>query len=1014
MPDLTFERPYWLWLMLLAIPAAFVGLRWFLSMSGSRRVLSVLLRGVLIALLSGLLAGASTVHESKRLAVIGVIDASGSVRRFADVGSDASGVRLDPLEAARGFLRSAAVGRGPDDLIGLVTFDATPRTIAVPTRAEVLDRPLDGPLADGTDIAEAIRSALTLIPADAAGRLVLFSDGAQTRGDALRAARAAAARVGGGRGGVPIDVVPLDTTVRHEVIVESLEAPAASAAESTITVRIGLFSTGPARGLLRLFDEGEPVDLNGDAPGTARSVTLARGRTIELAEVRLGAGRVHRFAAVFEPVADANGVTSDTAPDNNRAEAVTITPGRGAVLMLDGVGNGAPAGPGAVLAQTLRRSGIDVTLAAADAFPETMLALQAYDAVLLQNVPAEAIDDTRQAILAAYVRELGGGLVMIGGPDAFGAGGWKGSLIEPLLPVRLDLPEKLLIPQAAIMIVMDNSGSMARPVFGSSRTQQEVANEAAAGAVKSLDRTDLIGVITFNSVHHVLAPLAPNDDPAGLARRVRGIGSGGGTNIGPALRAAGEQLKKSDAKVKHILALSDGNSGGRESLPRIAEDLREEGITISTIAVGDGADAQTLRAIARAGGGVCYEVVNPNVLPKVFLRAVRIVRSPLIRETPFDPVPHAPSPFTAGLGPSPRLGGLVLTQTRPETAIVNAMLTPGGEPVLAHWNVELGQVVAFTSDAHRWASPWLDWPGYQVFWTQLVRRISRVPANRNAELTATAAEGELRLRLEVLDDRSEPLDGLSVPVTVFPPTGEPLKIELAQTGPGLYEAVTLAPDAGSSVVVARPRSAVGPLAPVMGGVTVPAAAEYARLGPDFELLADVAGATGGRVLGLGEPEAARLFDRSGIVPSVARHPIWRPLLLSALVVLLLDVACRRIAWDRFVSPRFGAAALGSAAVRPSGAALARLRTRPPRTASEHQSLGDVDAQVLAAAEARRRWEQRIAQAKASARGGGAVPSARIAEAGTAAESEPGSALRRAKRRAAERIEEEQRPADLGP
>lgn len=981
-----FEQPLWLWAMLLLIPAAAIGLRFFGVMSPARRLSAVALRAGLIALIALVLAGAANVRTSDRMAVIAVVDVSDSIRRFAQ---DPAGGQRGALERMQAFLREAsAARRSGEELFGIVAFDGRAALIATPSAAGV-DRSIDVQFADGTNIGAAIDLGLAALPPDAAARLVLISDGNETAGDALEAASRAAAmarRGVGGRRGVPIDVVPVEYNVTNEVYVESVDAPPRAAARATINVRVVLVATDESRGRLSLLQEGRALTIPGH--GGSMSVTLSGGRNVFVIPVELEAGRVHRFEAVFEPEDEG----SDTLADNNRASTFTISPGKGSVLIVDEVAAGPP-GP---LETALREGGIDAIVVAPEGFPESLVDLQGYDLVVLRNVPAEALSARAQQHLVAHVRDLGGGLMMLGGPMSFGAGGWRGTPVEPLLPVKLDLPDRLIVPEVAIVFVLDNSGSMARFVAGSSRTQQEIVNESAAMAVKMLDPRDLVGVITFNNRFETLVRLGPNTDPERTAARVRGISPGGGTNIGPALSEAMRQLGPVEAKVKHAIVLTDGISMGAAALPALAAAAREQGIQVSTIGVGDDAEMRTLQRMADAGGGKSYQVINPSLLPRVFLRAVRVARSPLVRETPFTPVVTASgSPLTLGLEPPPQLLGLTLTEARPEPSIFNAMVTPEGEPVLAHWNYELGQVAAFTSDADTWAAPWLDWPGYRQFWTQAVRTLSRLPASDAMLAEAEVADDELRLRLEAGDDAGRPLDFLGVPVTVYPPDGDPFEVQLAQTGPGRYEGRAPARAPGSYIAVYKPRRGDERLAPVLAGASVNTGVEFRQLSSNREFLERIAGLTGGRVHSLESGARADLFNRQGVAPQESLLPLRRALLIATLAVLLMDIATRRIAWDRFFgsrfNPEYGAAERG----RRLGAAqtLEALRSGRPRREAPELALSEADARRLAAAEADRRRMQRL---RASARD----------EAGKPVGEGEAEALLAAKLRARKRFDEE--------
>lgn len=1056
-----FEQPEWLWLALLAAPSSWVALRWFVTMSRVRRWTAAIARAALLVLIALSLAGTSTVRRTDRLAVVAVVDVSGSVRRFAPAATPAEGTPGAPLAGdavARlaALLQSAAAACGPQDAFGVVAFDGGALVLATPTRAGFAGRSLDVSVREGTNIADALRTAAGLIPSDAAGRLVLVSDGVQTAGDAL----AAAAELAGGTlgraspGATPlsVDVLPLTYDLRNEVAVESVDAPPRAQAGAPLTVRVVLRATGQARGTLRLLREGEELDINGADPGLGRRLVLSGrdgGVHVELLQVEPAPASIHRFRAVWEPDVEPGTsarptLVGDTLIENNAGEAFTISPSRGSVLLVDGVtgsDDAEPDAPASPLAAVLRDAGAEVRVVPPERIPTDLLGLQEYDLIVLENVPADRVPDASHPLLVAFVRDLGGGLIVVGGPDALGAGGWKGTPLEPILPVRLELPEQLVMPEVAIVLVLDRSGSMRRGVLGSSRSQQDVANQAAALAVRSLDPTDSVGVIEFSDETTVAVPLAENSDPEATAARILSIAPGGGTDLGPALLEASRQLAATRARARHVIALTDGKSMHSDQLPGIAARMRADGIVVSTIAIGDDADHETLEAVAHEGGGTFYRVVNPNVLPKVFLKAVRFLRRPMIRDTPFEPVlTPSGSPITAGLDQPPTLHGLVLTQTRPEVAVVNAILAPSGEPVLAHWRVELGQVAVFTSDAHHWARDWLDWDGYRRLWTAAARSLARASEEPGSQLRVLRADGSLRLELLAADSDARPLDGLVVPATVYTPAGGSVDLTLAQVGPGEYAADMPASESGTYIAVAKPRDAARRLPPLLAGASVLAGAEFRALRADPALLREIAARSGGRVLAPADLNPSVLFRRDGVVPREAMSPLWRPLLAWVLVVLLLDVGTRRVAWDRYLSREFGADLRRAAAeaVRSRGdeslRTVSRLRARAAAVdaaVAPDAALGEREAaSIREQAELRRsreRWESlrarqdelraRRAQPAAAPPGSApgtpaatAPPSPPPSSADTAPPPghDPASSLLAAKRRARERFEDDPR------
>ena len=927
--SLRFDQPAILLLGLAVAALAVFSWRWLATMDRLRRTVVVSLRSVVLLSLVVMLAGPRTVREHNDLTVIGVLDLSGSVKQFAQLPPVPDLGRPSTVEYLRRWFRQATQTRAADDRFGLIVFDGEATVISVPVRGEYVDDNLDVSIADGTNIAGAIRLALAMFPADTARRIVLVSDGNQTAGDALDAAREAAAGVAGRadpghaiHAAVPIDVVPIAYEVTGDVQVVRVESPPTARPGQTVSVRIVLEATAPIGGTLHLRCEGQPVDINGAAAGSSRKIHVPAGRSVQLAQVILGETTIHRFEATFE----ADDPRADALAVNNRAESFTATPGRGTVLVLDR--NGIEAlNP---LAGALRQADIPVQVRPPQALGEDLLSLQRYDLIILDNVAAFEFSGLQQTLLSRYVHDLGGGLIMVGGEQGFGAGGWNGTDVEKILPLELDPPKELRLAGAALVLVLDKSGSMNQHVAGTRTTQQRIANEAAALAIESLRRETLVGVVTFDFFAHVHVELQRNDDPRRITERIRAITSDGGTNLEPALQAAHRMLRGIDAKKKLVVCLSDGRSHTTE-FDDLVNAMVADGIRITTIAVGDDADHETLKHIAELGGGTFHAVRNPRSLPRVLVDSVQVINTPLLKESPFVPVVRPTgSTLTIGLQGAPTLGGLVITTARTDPTVTVEMTHPDGEPLLAHWQAGLGRVAAFTSDAGgRWSRDWLDWPGFGTFWAQLARPIARPPTSPDTELVTLIRDGQLVIRLDAAREEGF-LDYLHVDGTVYTPAGTSISVRLRQTAPGRYEASVPASAPGNYVVALSPRRGSRRLAPVIGGASQSSSAEFRRFHSNTALLAGIAELTGGRTLSLVQPEAAELFDRSGMPASRAALPAWRSLLWMALALFMLDVAARRLAWDALLvrrSVRRATARVEAPAVRGrlAAATLASLR-----------------------------------------------------------------------------------------
>ncbi|RMD62731.1 MAG: VWA domain-containing protein, partial [Planctomycetota bacterium] len=945
------------------------------AMAPVRRVCVALTQTAWIALLSLTLAGASTVRQSDRLAVIALVDVSASVRELAAAAMGAS-----PLERAKQWLLEAAAEAGPEDLLGVVAFDGAAVATLAPRRASSIvaeDLAFDVRLREGTNIAAAIRLARALAPVDAALRLVLISDGVETEGDALRAAQEQA--------GTPLDVAPIVYRLAKEAMVEFVEAPARARPGAPVPVRVGLRANSEVSGWLRLFVDEKPVNLDPETPSFARRVTFGPGLRVERAEVELSEDPAHRLVALFEPD---EGL--DTSPANNRAETVTLTPGKGRALIVDGFAGpgGQPSAEAKALAALLRKGGLDSRILPPAGAPSGVLRLQSYDLIALLNVAADELPSRWHRQLAQAVEDMGVGLLALGGPKSLGAGAWKGSALEPLLPVKLDVPDEVVAPAAAIGFLIDASGSMASSVLGSSRTQQEIANESVAAAIGALSPDDIVGVWTFDMAVHEVVPPGPLKNPQKAAQRARSIAPGGGTNLYPALREAGRAVAAQQAETKHLIVLSDGQSvGSAADGVKIARELRRQGVSVTAIALGDQADVRTLRSIADAGGGQFYEVVDPLTLPRIFVREIRIVRTPLVKtgRIPVHMASSTGSPLAAVLleaGSPPPLAGLTLSSKRAASeAIVLVQTQEDGFPVLAHWSAGLGRTAVFASTPGAWAGQWRSWPGWEPLWTQLAQLIAR-PAGgvEGAELSLRFESDQALLTLLVQDADGRPVDGLVVDGAVLTDDNQRIPVALRQTGPGRYEGAAAAPGEGVVVAAITPKRAGRTMGAVVAAAARPLGRERRALQSNLARLEELARVTGGRRLSLNDPASAQgVFAREAAAQATARSPLWPTLLPWALVALVLDVANRRIAWDRFLpsgeelkkrSRRELAARSSQAAATTGRLSAMWRRSRRPRAQTPRelrQALGAAAAKRTAGAETEQRQEEKAQASKAQER-----------------------------------------------
>ena len=913
------ERPEWLVLVpVLGLAVVWIARRSLSGLSGAGRWTALGVRLCVILLIAGALSRPSWRTQSRDVSVIAVIDASRSIPQSEQA-------RIDAYIA-----QASDSGRRPDDRLGTVTVARDGIVQALPSKVhQGVERLFLGDTG-GTHLADGVSMGLATAPSDTATRLVLISDGNETSGSVLRMAEAARAV------GVPIDVLPVEYRYPDEVIVDELITPATVRLGETISVRIVLTATRAAVGRLFLTEAGEPIDLDPDSEGTGIVRELTAGKNVLTVQVTPRHARPQSFEAVFEPIASvrSGGGLGDSIAENNRARAITFVGAEGSVLLVAETEQ-----ERAALQRALDSAEIVTDPIESSRFPTTLAELNAYEAVVLANQPAYNLTDHQQAILRQYVHDSGGGLVMVGGPDAFGAGGWIGSPLADALPIKLDPPQKRQLPMGALAIVLDASGSMGQGVSGTFANQQQLANEASILAIETLSRLDQVSVISFSESPRVVVPLTRVDDPAGIARRVRGIGPGGGTNMFPAIEEAYKQLAASPAGVKHVIVLTDGQTTGSEQAGlQMAHGLFAMGVTISTVGVGDGANSALLERLAMAGGGRFYGVSGGRVfaeLPQIFVKEAQTVRRSLIWEgEPFSPqiVNSAAEPMR-GIRQVPPISGYIVAAEREGLSLVT-LRGHENDPIGAIWQYGLGKVVTYTSDAAgRWGAAWLGWEGYRQFWEQHVRWAMRPGGSANVRIVTENRGDRTVLLIEALDPAGERLNYARFDARVANPDGTGTTVEVRQDGPGRYSGTIDSAEPGSYVVNLNYRAPVtdpdsGETTLLVGSaqaaISRPFADEFRSLASNAALLRQVAALTGGREL-TGDPAADDLWRREGLTLPVASRPIWPAVALLAITLFLVDVGVRRVRID----PRAMAAvlrrSLGRSAPRDDAVRLESLR-----------------------------------------------------------------------------------------
>ena len=847
---MRFTHPLFLILQLPLFAGLWASYRHVHGMARFRKRLAFAVRAFLATCLVLALAGPEARRANRGLATIFLLDRSDSIpdkdRRLAER-----------------FVDGALRKLGPEDVGGVVAFGGNAAVDAATTGRRDLGRVLTGVEGGATDLAAAIRLASASFPEGKARRIVLLSDGNETRGDAAGAAGVAA------NDGIAIDVVPLQGREgTAEAALVSLEAPDESRVEQPFDLRGTIVSTVAQSGTL---------DLDRDGVLLKRvPITLNAGENRIVVSDRLASPGLHRYRASLRVPQDADG-------RNNLGTAFTSVKGKPRVLVAQSHPERGE------LAAALRRRGFTVDLRGVGGLPSRAEDLATYDSILFNDLNAETVTDGQMKLVRSAVRDAGVGFAMVGGEDSFLPGGWYGTPVAEALPVDLNVRQRKSFPSTSVAIMVDASGSMSMVEDGFPKIR--LAAKAAEQTLRLLSPLDRVAVAGSSDGIEFVLPMQKLTDKDAAANEIRKLDvNGGGIYIRPTMERAEKVLAAETSKVRHHILLADGaDSEEQEGSLGIALRMREAKITTSVVSIGEGKDVAFLKSLAAAGGGRFYLAKRAGQLPAIFTQDAAIMSRSAIEEGAFLPKLVAGEPILRGIDATPPLLAYCLTDARPLAR--TSMLTKKDDPLLASWQYGLGTSLAFTSDATaRWARNWVGWPGFDAFWSQAARAIGRRATLNRYQADVRQEAGKGVVVLTATDSLGNPVTANAATVRVATPDGGAADVAMTQEAPGRFRGGFDANAIGSYLVTVAepdPRGGVRTRTTAVGN---PYPAEYRTVRPNRPLLSRLAETTGGRLLT--RPEEAL---RPAKDPGASISELWPTLLLLSALLLPFDVAVRRIA-----------------------------------------------------------------------------------------------------------------------
>jgi Mg-chelatase subunit ChlD len=862
-----FTSPFALILILLIPIAAWIGKPGH-GFGRQLEIVSLAVRIVILLCVVLSLAGLTWKQPGDKLAVVFLLDRSDSMPEAT---------QLEAID----YIEQALAAMQIDDQAALIVFGGDALVERSMSSNSWLDPILSIPTSYQTDLEQAIRLGMAIFPSNAARRMVILTDGIETTGNGAEAVRLAAAS------GIEVLVISFQNTLGDEALLSQVDLPSVLAEGERFSMEITIEATTPTPALLRISSRGE-ILYEGN-------LQIRRGEQRLSLPFIAGIPGLTDYQVQLIP-------EDDTYYQNNELSAFSEVTGSPRILIVaprtgESFGYAGESRPDEYsnLSSALQSTDFTVDMVSPGSLPLNLSELVRYAAVMLVDVPARQLNQQQMDTLHTYVRDLGGGLVTVGGPTSYGVGGYFHTPLEEMLPVDILIHDQQRRPSLAMVFIIDRSGSMSESSTGVTKLQ--LAQEAAIRSVELLYPTDRVGVIAFDDTASWVVPMTDLDYPEPILSAIGSIHIGGGTDILSGIEAMAAVLPDDPALVKHVILLTDGGADPT-GIPELVSLLyKNYGITLSTIGVGSDA-ARYLEELAKLGGGRYSFTTDPSTIPAIFTEETTLMtRAYIIEETTY-PELHTASPILTGIDLIPPLAGYIGTSSR-ETA-QTILVSQLGDPILAAWQYGLGRVVSFTSDAtSRWAQAWITLEGFPVFWSQAVEYTINRQLSIPLQVQITQEGENAYVLVEAMETSfSESgiqinyLNGYQMQANLITPTGDATILNLNQEAPGQYQAAFRPTEQGVYILQVKgtPPLQDSPALSTTTGWVLGYSPEYQTFHMDSKSFFNNAIAMGGKYAA-DNPED--VFEQRLESPPTQK-PIWPWLLTAAACLLPVDIAIRRL------------------------------------------------------------------------------------------------------------------------
>lgn len=739
--DIEVSRAYAFILIPIILVFMYIVLKKFKNLK-RKNLVNLISRIIVIIFIVCAMADITLSIKGKNISTIFILDVSDSMSTFKEKGIE--------------FIDKALEEMPKNNKAGVVVFGDNASIDKVMDNKKEYSGIKSAPLKSATNIEEAINTSFSLFDKNASKRIVLITDGEENKGDLLNSV------VLLNKENIDLKVYKVSNESGKEVYVESVKVPDNISIGEEFTVTTTIESNVQTKGKLTLF--------SGRDKKAEEEVEIQKGTNTFVFKDVQTTGGFKNYRVLIETDEDTNGI-------NNEYSCFTNVIAPPNILVIQGKENSALG-----VIETLKNTSCNYNIVSPNSAPRNLNELLEYKTIVLCDVHKDDLNSGFMDNIESYVKDYGGGVVTFGGENSYALGGYKNTSLEKILPVNMDKKGKNEVPPISISLIIDKSGSMSS---GNGEVSKlTLAKEAAMNALDSLRESDEINVIAFDDTYQNVVEMQSASDIKNIKEMIGGITVGGGTSIYPALEQGYKAQLNSKGKIKHIILLTDGeDSFSLSNYTSLVNDIKNEGITLSTVSVGEDANESLLQTLANEGSGRYYHTDKYTDIPRIFAREVLLSAGTYIINEEFTPSISSNSEILSGINTKegiPNLKGYIGTSIKENATEI--LTSNHHEPILASYRYGIGKTVSWTSDINgQWSSDYLTWnKGAQliknaIYWT--------IPELSDEGKLSISQEGNEAL-IEFYSDSN--LEGSKIKAIYNSESGSNGEIELIEEEPGKY------------------------------------------------------------------------------------------------------------------------------------------------------------------------------------------------------------------------------------